>query len=106
MARVFMLAGKTVRNFIQGNKGHHSRTHHRMITTSTIKGTDATNQRPLENAPYIPSYRSGVAVKGRSLDDKTPGNLKGAGSMMFSIDKSMAAFVVVVFVFFLYASKK
>lgn len=74
--KVTTIAGKAVRNFIQGNKGHHSRPHHRVVMTSKTKGTDASNLRPLENAPYQPSYRSGVAIKGRSLDDKVPGNLK------------------------------
>lgn len=71
-----MLSGKVSRNYIQGMKGHHSRDIHRQIATGRTKGTDATNLRPLENAPFHSSFRTGVAIKGRSADDRVPGNLK------------------------------
>lgn len=90
-----MLSGKVVKNFLQGNKGHHSRPHHRVIMSSKIKGTDASNLRPLENAPYQPSYRSDVAVKGRSLDDKVPGNLRDAAPM-FAISTPIIVFLIVL----------
>lgn len=103
--KVYTIAGKTTKNYIQGNKGHHSRPHARHLMTSRTKGTDATNLRPLENAPFHPAYRSGVAVKGRSADDKVPGNLRVMDRIGIET-KTILAVVFVTGVLYLALSKK
>jgi len=78
MTNVKTLMGKPVRNSLQPCKLGHGKEVHRMIESSKIKGTDATNKRPLANAPFHPSYNNQIAIKGRSADDKVPGNVKSA----------------------------
>ena len=43
------------------------------------RGTDHTNLRPLENAPFHSALRDDVGIKGRSTDDQVPGRLQPRG---------------------------